>query len=145
MEHILQSQEEMSAEWFPEEEIIELERIIERHRKNVGFETYVEREEALREIEKIEKKIYAGVLTEYEKTLKVFLERYGVETTVRKIGEDVFAVETTDGARDILEELPSNFVYVGGTARAVLERSLGVNKFSTPRDTDIVAMDPSCR
>lgn len=129
----------ISPEWFPEEEIAELDAIVERHRSHGGFRTYAEREAATRGVKETERRI--GDLSAYEETLKSFLERYGVETTVRKIGADVFAVETTNEAKKILQTLPENFVFVGGTARSALERSLGVNKFSIPRDTDIVVMD----
>ncbi|NTV44703.1 MAG: hypothetical protein HGA67_03335 [Candidatus Yonathbacteria bacterium] len=137
--HTSESSLEERGEWFPEEDIAELDAIVERHSEKGGFRSYAEREDAARGIKETERCI--AELSAYEETLRAFLDRYGVETTVRKIGGDVFAVETTNAARDILDELPAHFVFVGGTARAALERSLGVNKFSVPRDTDIVVMD----
>lgn len=78
----------------------------------------------------------ARELTEYEKTLARFLDRYGVKVRVEKVGANLFRVPVEQKHR-FLDELPDGYVYIGGAARAVLERTLNITVDSTPRDIDI--------
>jgi hypothetical protein len=130
--------EESANNWYPEEHITELKNIIERQKRESGFDRYMEREKQYISIREVERDI--RTMSEYEITLNAFLRRYGLEGVARRIGKDIFAIQTNDESQKMLDRLPKDFVYVGGAARAALERSLGIDAYSTPRDIDIAVM-----
>ncbi len=113
-----------------------MEKIVERQRKLNGFSNYVEREREHIHISEIEKRI--DKISQYEESLGRLLKQYGILVPIRKISENLFSVQPSVSAKQLLSELPAGFLYVGGTARAALERSLGLHPFAFPRDTDIV-------
>lgn len=78
-------------------------------------------------------------LSQYEQTLNRLLRRYGATVNVQKIAPNIFRVPVIGDAAMMLDALPQGYVYIGGAARAVLERSLGRNPDATPRDIDIAA------
>lgn len=78
-------------------------------------------------------------LSQYEQTFNTILRRYGVRVNVQKIAPDIFRVPVTGDTAFLLNSLPDGYVYIGGAARAVLERTLGTNPNVAPRDIDIAA------
>lgn len=128
--------------WFPNEHIDILDGIVAQQESQweheSGFQRYLAREKEYRGIREMDKTVKNMSL--YDEVLTKFLARYGLEGSARKIGRDVFAIEVSEDAKRMLDKLPEDFVYIGGAARAVLERSLGVDAYATPRDIDIAVM-----
>lgn len=131
--------EKEHSEWYPQEAMDVVDRIVRHKRQKNGFMQYVEREREYTGIRQVEREIKK--MSRYEVTLNAFLRRYGAEGVVRRIGEDVVAVQKNKGVREMLDRLPEHFVYVGGAARAALERSLGIDAYASPRDIDIAVMN----
>ncbi len=79
-------------------------------------------------------KVYEGI--NLEDIAPEILSKAGVE----KISETVYRIQI-DSPKDI-PLLPTEFVYAGGTARALLLRSLGIDETAYPRDFDILTSFP---
>lgn len=77
-----------------------------------------------------------GELSKYENILKLYLQKFGVDTEIRKIGDKLFQIELSEDDYK-LDDLPDGYVYHGSAARAVLERKLKINDYAFPRDVDL--------
>lgn len=79
-------------------------------------------------------------LSLYEQTLKRFIERYGCDIEVKKIGKNLFSFQTKSDSP--LEDLPDGFAYKGGSARSLMRYALSVDReFEQPRDIDLANID----
>lgn len=75
-------------------------------------------------------------LTEYEKTFKKILERYGYgRLEIKKVGNNLFALPVDPKHRP--PKLPENYGFKGGVVRATLLRQLGIDETAGYRDVDI--------
>jgi len=79
-----------------------------------------------------------GEMTEYEKTLRSFLERLGVTgVDVRKVGHNLFRIDLRK-SKNLLHDLPKGYGFKGGYARSILLFELGLSGEIYARDVDAV-------
>lgn len=77
--------------------------------------------------------------TRYLEIFETFLARYGVAVDLEHIGDRLFAVDVKQAdISGLLPELPDGYAFIGGAARAVLGRVIGLGYGMEPRDLDIV-------
>ncbi len=72
-----------------------------------------------------------------EQALQQYLKRRGVNTELKRISNKLWQIDLEDSESQLLDELPSGYVYHGGAARALLARKLGINPYALHRDIDL--------
>ncbi len=116
----------------PEDKVLNnLDILLAKYSKESVFET----DEKRRKITSVDESI-KSIGTEYEKTLKRVLERYGCDVDIEKIGNGLFRVQMPHDY--VVKKIPEGYGYIGGAARSVLNRIFNIDEMSTPRDVDIV-------
>lgn len=119
------------SENFPDDFIAEMERTWAQQNE---FDRVSQRQELDQFVSDTEEKIES--LTKYEEVIQRWLSRYGINKEVRKneLGQlEIAAPELPES----IPNLPTDYGYKGGAARAILEHALGL-PYSEPRDLDIV-------
>ncbi len=118
-------------------EILHTEDILNKNKEWAEYYEKYRRDES-----EMRKRIYERVKN--KKVLERFIRIYtGREIELKNYGraDDVYEFELRS---DFLDPLPRGYYYKGGSARAVLERFLGLDPDVYPRDIDL-AVDPKYR
>ena len=80
------------------------------------------------------------VITEYDKALRRLLSSWGIEgVAIKKAAPGIYKIPLTERSSGEFDaDLPQEYGYKGGKARALLLRELGIDPQATARDIDLI-------
>lgn len=76
-------------------------------------------------------------ILQQELALQQYLKRRGINIELQRISNNLWQIDLEDSESQLLDELPTGYVYHGGAARALLARKLGINPYALHRDIDL--------